>query len=1413
LHGDPLIARHRFLNSLYAPIFLAPFAWYCHAQTYSVAPDATGKPAAKTQQQEPSAAQPLGWGSNIQNARLARAAELALRNGDHALAVDYAQRAAQAAPNDPQLWFLLGYAARLDAKFELAVDAYNRGLKLNPSAVDGLSGLAQTYSVMGRTSDAERLLKEVLGANPKRKDDALLLGDIYMRSGDYSSALTWLSHADQVQPSARSELLIALCYQHMNQFEQASRYLELAKKRDPENPDVQRSLAAYYRETGNYGQAIAFLKAMRNPKPDVVAELAYTYQLAGKEEEAAALYAQAANALPKDLTLQLSAAQAEVAVGSMERANTFLQRVSAADSADYRLHAIRGQIAQVQERDNDAIREYEDAVAHLPRNPAEGPLYGIQLHIQLLDLYQSVGNTGAAHQQLATAQREIANMTSGGASGGQFLRLRAQIEMHAGNLDSALRDVKDALAINMDDPNNLQLNGDLLMKLGRTEDAIGVYKRILARDPDNRLALTSIGYASRAAGRNEDAERYFLRLEHAYPSLYVSYLALGDMYTARHNFSRAQSAYEKGFPLAPHNALFVAGGMNAAIEAHNLPLAQTWLSRVTPEMRQEAQLMREKERYLRLTGDYGQSAEVGEQAITLLPKDRDVVVYLGYDYLHLGRYNDLLALTSKYRETFPKDPDISLLAGYVHKHDNQLEQARDDFSDALERDPEVVTAYVNRGFILHDLHRPEAAASDFESALKREPGNGEAHLGLAYASLDLHKPQVALKQADLAQQAMGDSQPIHLIRATSYGLQGALAKSAVEYRAALKFTPDDAALHQALGGTLYAERQYREAIDELQISERLAPDNALTYALLSRAYAELHDKDNTLRYVQLAEQRAQAVLSNDAEGSGQSAIFITTGEALNTLGDQKAAMESFRRALLAPGSDRIGVRLSIAQLMAQQGRDDDAGRQIALALMEAQAGETMPPTGNQLIEAADVFRGMHDYDLSQTYLRRAQAAGASDTAVKIGLANNYLALGDTARAQGELAAISNQADNESNYQYLLAKANVARQEHQNAQALTAFAQATNAAGDDQTASEALLAAGADEGLRITPKFSVLSDFSIEPIYEDTTVYVLDAKLDATFPVPPTDTSLLPPPRSSVQTQATGAFHLHLGNLPAPAGFFQIRNARGEISVPSTNSIVNRDTTDYNFNFGLNPTVHLGTNVLTFNAGLQETIRRDSESPVEMNQNLFRQFLYVTTSSFFNALSFSGYVIHEAGPFTESNLQSQSLTAAVNFRVGEPWGKTALVTGWGSNHQTFTPSNYENYYTSSYVGLERSFFDRLKIRAIAEDLRAWRIVGKNSGIAQNLRPSGSLDFSPNRKWDLQFSSAYSSNRSFHVYDAIENGFAISYMRPFHRKFNDETGEVSLQYPIRFSAGVQTETFKNFAGPHQQQLRPYVSITLF
>lgn len=1391
---------------------VAMFALCSGAQTFQIGADTPkGSQAPSSQEQN------LGWGSNIQNARIARAAELALQKGDHAQALDYARRAVESAPNDAQLWFLLGYAARLNNRYQESVNAYDRGLRINPQAIDGLSGLAQDYAIMGRTNDATRILKQIVASHPSRRNDVLLLGDLSMRLKDYTQAVDWLNHAERMQPDTRSEILLAISYQQLKRMDLANHYLTLAKDRSPGNPDVERTLAGYYRESHKYDEAIAALKSIRNPHPDVIAELAYTYQLNGNLSDAAKSYAQAANAATKDLTLQVSAAQAQVAAGQMDQATPFLQRAASIDPNYYRLHAIRGEIAHAKDDDRGAISEYNEAIAHLPAIAAEGPLYGIQLHMDLMDLYRAVRDKDAAQKQLDIAQSQINAVDGNVADRDAYLRLRSLIEMNAGQFDKALSDIQEALAANDRQRDDLQIQGDILMKLNRTEDAIASYKKVLDIDANNRFALISLGYASRAAGRNQEAEHYFKRLAQIDPSSYIPYLALGDLYTSRREFNQAQASYSKAYAISPKHALIMAGGMNAAIEAHNIDLAGEWLGRLSPDMDDEPQVLREKERYYSFHGDYQRSADVAQQAIQVLPTDRDVIVYLGYDLLHLERYQDLLALTQKYNDVLPKEPDIPLLAGYVHKQEGQSEQAREDFTEALKRDASVVTAYVNRGYMLNDLHQPQSAAADFETALKSEPDNGEAHLGLAYSDLDLHKLQASVHQADLAEKLMGDSRDVHVIRATAYGRQSLLTKAAREYRAALKFTPDDPALHLGLGSTLFGQRHYHEAIEELTVAEKLAPKDANVDAMLARSYANLDDRDHTLQYVQLAQQKAAATppSNNPLEEPLQSSILVSTGEALDQVGERKAAMDNFRKALETPRSNRVGVRLAIAQVMSQQDHQDNAQRQIALAVMEAQAGETTPPSGTQYVQAADVFRGMHEFRLSQDYLERAKAAGAPDTQVRVGMADNYLALGDTTRASAELDAVSAVSNGDTDYQYLLAKANVYRQQHRSAQALTSFAQASDAQGEDQAAEQGLLAAGADEGFRITPKLSLLGDVSVDPIFEDSTVYVLDAKTDATFPVGSTQTNLLPPPRSTLQTQTTEAYHLHLGPVPVASGFFQLRNARGQISVPATNSVVNRNTYDYNLNFGLNPTIHMGTNVITFDSGIQGTFRRDSVSPSEMNQNLFRVFTYMTTSSFFNALSISGYVIHEAGPFTQSNipnLRSHALTGALDFRVGAPWGRTALITGWGSNDQVYDPVHYENYYTSSYIGFEHRFSDKLNLRAILEDVRAWRVVGTRSGIAQNLRPAATVDFTPHRNWDLRVTSAYSSTRSFHTYDATQNGFSLSYAKPVRRKFHDDSGAVVLEYPIRFSAGVQEETFFNFSGGHNQ-IRPYVGISFF
>jgi len=76
-----------------------------------------------------------GWGGSIEAGRYARAAESALKNGNPAAAMNYAEHLTQAAPSDACNWFLLGYTARLAGKSDVSLAAFQKGLERKPNSV------------------------------------------------------------------------------------------------------------------------------------------------------------------------------------------------------------------------------------------------------------------------------------------------------------------------------------------------------------------------------------------------------------------------------------------------------------------------------------------------------------------------------------------------------------------------------------------------------------------------------------------------------------------------------------------------------------------------------------------------------------------------------------------------------------------------------------------------------------------------------------------------------------------------------------------------------------------------------------------------------------------------------------------------------------------------------------------------------------------------------------------------------------------------------------------------------------------------------------------------------------------------------------------------------------------------------
>lgn len=1363
----------------------------------------TQKPGKNTKAK--AAAQPntgIGWGNSIEVGRLARAAEDALKHGNPAAAANYAQRAVQAAPQNEKLWLLLGYTARLAGHSQQSLDAYNRSLQINPKSLDAKSGIAQTYMRMGRNDEAKRLLSQVLSADPKRQNDLLIAGELYLQTGNPQGAINYLARADNLKPDAHAELLMAMAYMRLKQPQKAKQLLDIARRRAPNNVEIFQAVATFYRQDHDYKDAIQTLLAAPRKTPALLADLAFTYELSGDKQSAATNYVKAANAAPKEIKYQLSAAQALIQTGDKQKAQDFLNRAAGIDANYYRLHAIRAMLAKTEDRNDEAVKEYQLALAAIPKEGVpEGDLYPILLRLNLAEAMKDTGDEAGAHQQMQIAEQLIAKVNVEGTARAEFLRVRASIEMGDEDWAKAEADLKEAQRLDPNNPLIAMQYASMLWKAGRKDEARQAYLAILQKDQNNRFALEALGYLARDVGDNKGAEEYFTRMAQAYPDDYVPYLALGDLYTATRDFTRALASYDHAHQLAPDNAIVVANAANAAIEAREFPVAGRWLDLAKGAMADEPHVLVEKERYLFHMGKYQEAAVAGQKALEKLPKDRNASVYLAYDYYNLGRFDDVLALSDKYDNIIPKEPNFPLLEGHVHHQSQLLDEAVDDYTRALQRDPNLADAYVNRGYVLNDMQNAEAAAQDFQTALKINPNLGTAHLGLAFSDLQLHHGKDALDQVAVAAKLMGESGATHLAAASAYRQQRLLAQAEKDYVAAIKFAPDDYKLRLALADTQYYERRYNQALATLADALTLDPNDPLIYAQMAHAHAQLRQRDQTLQYVQLAEKT----------GGERSAILLDTGDALLTLGDRNGAMERFGRALDAPDADRVQARLAIARLMVRYGQYGDARQQVALAFAESRIGEASPVTADDLIEAANVLLSMNDFDLAKRYFLKAKEAGAADEAVDIGLANVDLIKGNTNDAQAQLAKIGDPASQSQNFDYQLALGSLERQRRDSVQALSAFARANQLGGsDDPLAERALFDVASEEGMQINNKVSVLSDFDMHGVFDDVTIYNLDRQIFRIAGGQP-----LPPPRSTLESLWTNGYRLHVNGLPLITGFFQLRNARGLYSVPSDLLVVPIDTYDYNFNTALNPSLHMGALTLNFTTGVQFTVRRDKASPVIINQNLFRQFVYMESNSIGDWLQVRAQAYHEAGPFTERDLSSRDVGGRLEYVVGRPWGRNSLLTGYTIRDIEFNPLIREFFTTSTYAGLQHTFGRerQLTMSVLGEYVRAWRVQDNLYALAQGIEPAFQVTYEKNNRWKIDGSLAWGKGEGLSNYDNVQSSFFISYVKPIRRSMTDRFGDVPVEYPLRFSLGVQTDNFYNFTGRGTAQIRPVIRVTLF
>ncbi len=380
--------------------------------------------------------------------------------------------------------------------------------------------------------------------------------------------------------------------------------------------------------------------------------------------------------------------------------------------------------------------------------------------------------------------------------GRQETALRQAVALlQAGRLDEAQAQCRNALAVDPDEANLLNVLGVCLLQLGKPELAVEILQQAERLAPGDAGMLANLGSALQAAGRGQDALRVLERAAAAMPRVADVHYNLGNLLRSIGRSEEAIAAFDRAIRLAPDhlraignrgNALRDLGRQQESLADFELvaavspldPAARFNRGVALQELGRVAEAIAEYEVVLRLRPDHAEAHHnlglarkaLGQREQALACFERALELRASYPEARAARGNILLEL-GRFEELLD-NIDRELALNYeLRRFDEVLE----NIDLALVVNPASVEHYLFRGDVLRKTGREGEAIAAYDHALKIDPDNFKARINRGTTFLDC--AQIGPAQADFRQviQRHPDNSRAHWNEALCLLLQGDLA--------------------------------------------------------------------------------------------------------------------------------------------------------------------------------------------------------------------------------------------------------------------------------------------------------------------------------------------------------------------------------------------------------------------------------------------------------------------------------------------------------------------------------------------------------------------------------------------------------------------------------------------------------------
>ncbi|HEY7327121.1 MAG TPA: tetratricopeptide repeat protein [Gemmataceae bacterium] len=690
-----------------------------------------------------------------------------------------------------------------------------------------LDRLSQMPDAGERIRNIEHNLHEItiaehtaaLERDPQQVSVLVNRANAYARQGEFEKAIADYTRAIELQPGdAALYRRRALVHSRNRALDAALADYTEALRLEPRNSEAHANRGLVHAQANDYEQALAdYNEALRqNPRdPVLLFNRGNAHYAKGSHNLALADYSEVIRLDPRNLWAHSNRGKLHVLRGDYARAVTDFTRVLQLDPNN--VHALCDRAAAY-----SAMHQHEHAIAD----------YGAALDLEpSITLYNDRGLEQVALGNLDAA---VADFTQAIAVGPDFpgpYLLRGNAFADKGEFDKALADFTEAIRLDPEYAGSWFDRGNLHLRRGALDEALADYTRVLDLETDHAAA-------------------YFQR---------------GNVHAQRGKWHEAIADFNEVLSLNPDDAAALTNRGNAHASLGNLE---------------------------RALADYNGS-------LKLDPTDVLTLCNRGNIYVRQGDHDRALADYTEALRYDPADARILTSRGNLHNACSRFDEAIADFTAALRLEPSHVPAYYNRGNVRAERGELDQAIADFTETLRLNPNHAGAlnNRGSAYRQKGDFDAALADFTAAIAA-APAFALPLYN-RGNTLLDRGDHTAALADYTAALRLEPNNLALYHNRGRIHAVLGNYEQAIADNLEALQLDPDDARTCNNLGWLWAtnprpEQRDPEKAIDFARRACELTQ----------GQIAGFLDTlAAAYAAAGKFAEAVEQQRRALERAGDN------------------------------------------------------------------------------------------------------------------------------------------------------------------------------------------------------------------------------------------------------------------------------------------------------------------------------------------------------------------------------------------------------------------------------------------------------------------------------------------------------------------------------